>query len=483
MQENKIEDSNTNSQFNPFIHGTNSFILPLLEHTEMQILSPIEMIRKYNVAPLGGEIGNSLDRPQYNGDTSFARLQAKQYIEFENDRRFQYTLDDVIKDYTHFKLTKMIDDGPIFYDWEQFEKYAFSDINYLMLQIVQKKQLGQKVFWKDPEHLDELFQKIEATIQVYWLALIIGKYIHPDFQLIESFGRNKVNLINFIGYENTLDLLCKKIIDQQLNIELIYQNPTPENLVLIEDLLALPPRTVPELQHGHGYVEVETRIFTQKTAEYKSEDKSSKAGSMFKQFSVNQSYGIDEWLRQYAHGNVDSNFYSIVEPHMKGLIYALSQKKEMLKQLLFDEVKCPIIDINSEFIINPLPLVLIFESAGDTPYEDMENGEFRISVPLTIGKDITMIATDTDENRERLVSFFLKNNIDNVEIVLFDQLQNAKKTGLKPSELPEQIKASSVPQGFLRQMERDSIHALVAKKQNQSNALELTHLEDPAIRL
>ena len=41
---------------NPYIHGTNSNILELLIHTDFYLMEPIDMIDKYGIAPITGEI-------------------------------------------------------------------------------------------------------------------------------------------------------------------------------------------------------------------------------------------------------------------------------------------------------------------------------------------------------------------------------------------------------------------------------------------
>ena len=41
---------------NPYIHGTNSNVLDLLTYTDFSLMEPIDMIDKYAVAPVTGEI-------------------------------------------------------------------------------------------------------------------------------------------------------------------------------------------------------------------------------------------------------------------------------------------------------------------------------------------------------------------------------------------------------------------------------------------
>lgn len=77
-------------KFDAYLHGTNSSILLLLDKTDMTLYSPIEMIEKYHLAPLCGEIRmGGWEKAQCTGAVAFGHLQSSK----------GYTLGTIIQDY------------------------------------------------------------------------------------------------------------------------------------------------------------------------------------------------------------------------------------------------------------------------------------------------------------------------------------------------------------------------------------------------
>lgn len=58
--------------------------------------------------------------------------------------------------------------------------------------------------------------------------------------------------------------------------------------------------------------------------------------------------------------------------------------------------------------------------------------EYRVNQPLVFGEDITLLATDTENNKIKLEEYLNQNGIYNISIITFDQLRDCKLTGTKP---------------------------------------------------
>lgn len=89
---------------NPFIHGTNASVLPYLPLTDFQLVSPVELITKYLVPPLSGEIsGGGLSTVTSSAMTAFGRIsdcnynlqRVKTYTKMSglSERQYRHVLD------------------------------------------------------------------------------------------------------------------------------------------------------------------------------------------------------------------------------------------------------------------------------------------------------------------------------------------------------------------------------------------------------
>lgn len=92
----------------------------------------------------------------------------------------------------------------------------------------------------------------------------------------------------------------------------------------------------------------------------------------------------------------------------------------------------PKIDINSDFIKNNFSIIFICENKDKLFLLDSIFNEYRANTALKIGEDIKIIATDLNENKEILVDYLKKNNVDNVDVILFSELEESKKLDRRP---------------------------------------------------
>ena len=100
-------------------------MLALLDKTDMQLLSPIEMIRQYKHVPLCGEIiQGGLNTAQTEAMPSFSLLSSEKF----------YPLEFIIQHYTQFN------DSPIAINVTQLYQRAFCEINIILLYFTKAKQ-------------------------------------------------------------------------------------------------------------------------------------------------------------------------------------------------------------------------------------------------------------------------------------------------------------------------------------------------------
>ena len=73
---------------------------------------------------------------------------------------------------------------------------------------------------------------------------------------------------------------------------------------------------------------------------------------------------------------------------------------------------------SDELLIKPFPVVFVTEAKTIEVY----HGEYRSRVPLKLGKEIFLVATDNKDNQKRLRDYLQKNNVGPIEVLLFDDL-------------------------------------------------------------
>jgi len=424
--------------FNPFIHGTNSLILPVLVHTDMKVMSPIEMIREYGVAPLGGEIimgGYRVIMHSEMGLVSFGRL--------GSSRMGDYTLERIIDKYTHFEISEKRKENEYEYiHAHTLEEFAFVNINVFLILLASRRMRGEECLLNRNE-LDFIWERINAVIQIYYLELMMGKYIHPDLDLLASLEQEKkLNIFNVVRRNLDYNYLANKIIENRINVEDIYRNPSAESLSIIEDLLVLPKNpVVPARKFAREFKDTsieETRVFTSRKPRYPKRSKIKRRSLdpiVFPLSSIaDYNFGVSRLLEQFARKRAGNNYFSRVEKDFENVIHILQDRMILIKSIVENYDASPRANMNLPCITDPFPMILLYEDNSNIHKLDSYNGdrkEYRAEAPLVIGKDIRMIATDTQKNARRLHEFFTEHGID-IEIVLFDQLREARESGKRP---------------------------------------------------
>ena len=203
---------------NLFIHGTNSSVLAQLIHTEFTLFSPLWMIEKYQIAPLGGELTlGGLDTVNAESRLAFGRLVGRHYS---------------LKDVQRYAFRAVLSNKEQMITLAQEKVKSgvgtlFSNINLMLIYIARLKQIGiDNSEWIAQEELDNLYQQTQATLQFLYLILLLGSKINPDYELLDKLDPiTKKDTIDSIHTHLTAENILKKITESKIDIKAIYENP------------------------------------------------------------------------------------------------------------------------------------------------------------------------------------------------------------------------------------------------------------------
>lgn len=433
-----------NLPFNPFIHGTSSQTLSMMQGTDYQLMPVIAMLQNFKVAPMVGEltqggfsiIGDGSNNDTITGAPAFGRMQ--------HDR---YDLHKVIGSYTQYSHNASLDIGK---EKEHFKdtlkrahNSAFTTLNLLMIYLVRLRQNGVKK--SDVMSLDEinlLKEQLNATVQFYYFILCIQKHIWIDGAEMDQFKKeNNLNdyyaigdyLIHFFSFENFLE----KIKNTQFNIEEIYKSPSSENINKLLEFIKIQKN----VQENVKRYSSEDDNFTAKrdyqfftTHQHEPECKvyyEKMGGYLFSNFS---GYTFAHYLEKHyqAHTSVQDNednnlaifpdfeaFHAQVLPYIE----ALKDRIQLCNTLLDaqDNDFVPY-NKNDELITKPFPVVFVSEAKTLEAFHD----EYRSRAPLKLGHEIVLVATDNKDNQKRLRDYIQRNNVGPIEVLLFNDLHKLR---------------------------------------------------------
>lgn len=116
------------------------------------------------------------------------------------------------------------------------------------------------------------------------------------------------------------------------------------------------------------------------------------------------------------------------------------------------------------FLQNPFPVIFISENDSQFIKVSLE---YRSLTPLTLGVDITKIATETDWQRLQVLKFLEQHGIHTVQVILFEDLEACKKTFKQP-ESPYQDVNGKPTSNWLLALKKPTQQMFF--KQTKSNA-------------
>jgi hypothetical protein len=298
------QESQQKPAYDPFIHGTSSLMLPMLKRTDFKMVSTIEMLEDYALAPMGGEVDNvlwggmdSIDPPRY---ICFGHMHARSQHE-STPQSSVYDLKRVAGVYASSELKTNI---PTVKETQERTNYyvdqvgsSFERINILLVHYARAKQLGVEQPIPEDKY-GQLVSGMKGMVQFYSLLQLLGKHVWPDVEkykatvtqlkssvadtpaMREGFVKEKAARIERLklnefedddvddmmefytfdlfleskrGDEDVLSAamqhhfsfnnLSTKVKQSGVDVKTILNNPTPENLAQALQLLELPTRS------------------------------------------------------------------------------------------------------------------------------------------------------------------------------------------------------------------------------------------------
>ena len=426
--------------FNPFIHGTSSQTLSMMQHTHFQLMPVIAMLQEFKVAPMVGEltqggfgvIGDGFNGSTMSGAPAFGRM-----------HHAHYDLNRVIRSYTNYSHHLSLDVCK-----ENFKdilgdshKSAFTRLNLLMIYLVRLRQLGVKAGdLASLSEIDALKERLNATVEFYYFVLCIQKHIFIDVPEMQRF-RTENNLDDvwavgdyiehYFSFENVLEKLRKT----EFNVEEIYASPSPENIGKLIEFVKISKDSQENVKRypdgqDHFIAKRDYSFFKQQQDDLECQVQHHEMSARF--FTNGSGCSLDRYLEQYykTYRSFQEKRAQTSSPDFKGFhekvmpyIDALKDRIALCRTLLdADDDEFVPHNKSDTLLIKPFPVVFVTEV---TALEVFCN-EYRSRAPLKLGKEILLIATDNTENQKRLRDYLQENNVGPVEVLLFDDLHTLR---------------------------------------------------------
>ncbi|QMT61164.1 SidE phosphodiesterase domain-containing protein [Legionella sp. PC997] len=447
----KAQKYTSEPAFDPFIHGTNSSIFSMLPKSNFEIMSPLEMMRTYQAAPMSGELtkgGYKTVEGKSLGNTSFAKISAQ--------GSNSYTLKKVVDTYTnlnvelaHQNLKKFKEACDVGF------KQSYLNINLILIYFVRARQSYQSLEQViSSEELELLLAKMEASAQFYYLIQLFGTYIFPNvcelnkFRIIEDSAKFKgfneearqisLAVDNFLAYEN----IVQKIMDNKINIKEILDNPTEEQLKRVLDILEAPKKCT--LKNLNGEIEFEdielplTQFFslTPDAFEYAYEHQEK---GVFWGMQLNMkgdSNAINTLLTKFIQGLATNQLFLSLGTEAKHHVDAFQERIRLFKDLVnTPQAQFRITDIQWYFLERQFPIILLSEAEDKISLFNFEIEEYRSNSNLKFGTDIKIIATDNNFHRLEILKYLALHKLNHIQVILFSDLEKIKANHKKPSSL------------------------------------------------
>lgn len=397
-----------------YLHGSNSLIIPLLKSTNFTLISPPQALKLYGVAPFGGEVvQGGYDRLDNDG-VAFGALETLQGKSLNT----RYTLNTILEKYAYARLNAFSPEANNKLLAEQVltvANNAFSQFNLLLIYLARAKQseLANDILTQND--IDKIMQELDTTVQFFNLFLLIGNQI--NLKEIKRFNDEEALKLFDSNGEFSFKNLCQKINEKNLNLEMLanQENLTSEELQPVLELLGEFFTTSNETKIDPYYLEFPER------------GRNTCSDNQFFYFSANKQIG--SFFRDILQGAVSQNYFDELHIKIRDYLTTLEEKRELFANLLKLESKNLLTEEMQAFTDKPFPLILVVDDNENITdkFEIIEDAhaEYRTNNPLTFGQDIKILATDTEEHRLLIDTYFKCQNIA-IQAITFNDLKVMK---------------------------------------------------------
>lgn len=428
---------------NKYIHGTTSRIFATLAKTDFQFMSPMQMLEKYKLAPMSGEITKGgLSTPSSTCNMCFGKLGIST----------NYDQERIIKNYSNLKAqipTLAELDTAI----NQCIKYELGNINEIIILLARAKQWGIDIDKLAKSKAAALATEFKTTKQFYYAILCIANYAQ-----LNALSREEKRAIRIYF---TTDKVRALVANLDIDLENVWNNPTEDHFNILSNLFALPEGKIMLRNilsdHDEQEISLSSKVpiysFTHNKPtilipeQYKR--KAEEAAGAFRALAKKyDNHEIGNYLQRDAWDllNRDVSLLQAMQHYISTHVIALQQSYKLLNEIINTPIKNMQFSADDkQFIIADFPLLLLLED--ENLIVEAIGDEYRASDGLTLGKDIKIIATDNDEHKSIVKAWLLKHGLSNVQVVLFADIKpkmHAYIYNLNGNELIDKLSADSV---------------------------------------
>ena len=427
-------------KFNPLIHGTNAAVFAILLKTDFHLLPIMEMLGTYYAAPVTGELVNGgYDTINSTGNICFARMIAPWKGAYDLERvlsRYAFHQNES-PDMQKFMFRYVVGRG---------FRQMFLNINLILIYFARSRQLVSELETLiSGEDLRLLQNRLDATVQFYYLLQLLGTYIHPDFAAFERLQAGERQMVldglyTFCSFEQIIE----NIIAHKVDIKAILQQPTPENLARALMVLEFPKTGI--LQTGFLHSEKMEVVFsrTQYFCLYPSPVEmgealfyGSDAAFVFQHLSKNdwEIYMIASLLSSWLKREIYPEFFDKFNSKVKQHATAFEERVQLFHALArIPQSQFTLTEQQKIFLTHSFPLVFVTDNEEKVVLFHYPTQEYRSASRLKLGVDIKMIATDTSEHRLMVMKWLAAFRIHGIQVILLCDLQESKISKLHPKE-------------------------------------------------
>lgn len=428
---------------NLFIHGTNAGIFSTLSRTDFKIMSPLEMIDNHLTAPMSGElvqggyaiIGSEPIKKSKLGKTSFGKISANG----DND----YTLSKIIRNYAQPANRNVRSKEEALAQFKSEMKrgfsYMFSNLNLILIYFVRARHLHdslEEVISGD--ELTNLRANFEAVEQFFCFYQLLGTYIHPNYAVLCEPGTN----FTYLDYSDavktilTYEHIVDKIIKNKIDMKSILSNPTQENLEIALTVLELPKQCKIKRWNGEeADVVLRCAQLFSLTANYPFVIKDQFQPSSFLIMSNNKSNGFkfNDILSAFVDGRASKQYFVKTGKEAENLLIGFNDRVRVFNNIVkAQQDQFKLTPLQEHFLLKNYPLILVSDAKDKIELDIAHCAEYRANEALKFGIDIKLVATDTHEHRLEIMKLLEIHQINNVEVILFADLELIKDNKKKP---------------------------------------------------
>ncbi len=435
--------------FNPFIHGTTCAAFASMSKTNNQLMPVLTMLDDYQAAPMVGELtqggykflGLKLAKEEVVGATSFGKVFG-----------CNYDLKKITANYTNFKAASSDNSVEEFRDILKYGIYdAFSKLNLMLIYFTRARQMDKSIDdLLSKEELNTLRGQLHATVQFYYFIQLLGSDIHPNFDAIGSVSSvskaspplTDHDISDAVYTHLTFENIVNKIIQHKIDIKDTVLNRNEEKLTKVLGILELPQKSI--IKSGIFYqndkdIELPfTQFFRLEKHEVIQKEDTKPCDGIGYFFQNHSSDSINLVLKKFLNCQLEDNYFQSMAKDANIYISAFEDRIRLFEKLIAaPQERVKFTAEQHDLLKWSFPIIFVSESEHIKAYLN----EYRSQLPLKLGTDIPMIATDSETHKEQVKKYLRDHQVDPVQVVLFSDLEHARVT---KDELPLSINTQAL---------------------------------------